>query len=125
MTYSKYCCNFSSKIEAFLASNEKELTIDKCNAFMRRLIYQEARSRWPNKVRVESKVENTWHCLLVQKAGSKEEEEEKENQRREKEKLEIRRAVGLSTLLKKIVESVSVYVSIHKEIIIIISLFLK
>ncbi|XP_012226535.1 poly(A)-specific ribonuclease PARN [Linepithema humile] len=94
-----------SKIEAFLASNEKELTIDKCNAFMRRLIYQEARSRWPNKVRVESKVENTWHCLLVQKAGSKEEEEEKENQRREKEKLEIRRAVGLSTLLKKIVES--------------------
>lgn len=115
----QYCCNFSSKIEVFLASNDKELTIDKCNAFMRRLIYQEARSRWPNKVRIESKVENNWHCLLVQKAGSKEEEEEKENQRREKEKLEIRQAVGLSTLLKKIVESVSIYISTRKEIIFI------
>lgn len=62
-------------------------------------------------MRIENKVENTWHCLLVQKAGSKEEEEKKESQMREREKLEIKQAVGLSSLLKKIVESVSVYVS--------------
>ncbi|XP_072749603.1 poly(A)-specific ribonuclease PARN isoform X2 [Anoplolepis gracilipes] len=94
-----------SRIENFLASDAKEITIDKCNAFMRRLVYQEARIRWPNKVRVESKVENTWLCLSIQKAGTKEEEEQKENQRREREKLEIKQAVGLSNLLKKIVES--------------------
>lgn len=76
---------------------------------MRRLVYQEAKIRWPNKVRVESKVENTWQCLSIQKIGTKEEEEEKENQKREKEKLEIKQAVGLSNLLKKIVESVSTY----------------
>lgn len=75
---------------------------------MRRLVYQEAKIRWPNKVRVESKVENTWHCLSIQKAGTKEEEEEKENRKREKEKLEMKQAVGFSNLLKKIVESVSI-----------------
>lgn len=75
---------------------------------MRRLVYQEARIRWPNKVRIESKIENTWQCLLVQRAGTKEEEEERENERREKEKLEIKQAIGLSSLLKKIVESVSI-----------------
>ncbi|KMQ84136.1 poly -specific ribonuclease parn [Lasius niger] len=94
-----------SRIEDFLTSDAEEITIDKCNAFMRRLVYQEAKIRWPNKVRVESKVENTWQCLSIQKIGTKEEEEEKENKKREKEKLEIKQAVGLSNLLKKIVES--------------------
>lgn len=75
---------------------------------MRRLVYQEARARWPNKVRIETKIENTWQCLLVQRAGTKEEEEGKDNEKREKEKLEVKQAVGLSSLLKKIVESVSI-----------------
>lgn len=71
-------------------------------------MYQEARIRWPNKVRIESKIENTWQCLLVQRVGTKEEEEERENERRAKEKLEIKQAIGFSSLLKKIVESVSI-----------------
>ncbi|XP_024881595.1 poly(A)-specific ribonuclease PARN-like [Temnothorax curvispinosus] len=99
-----------SRIENFLASDAKELTIDRCNGFMRRLVYQEARVRWPNKVKVESKIENTWNCLLVQRVGTKEEEEERENEKREKEKLEIKQAVGLSNLLKKIVESEKIIV---------------
>ncbi|XP_012535917.1 poly(A)-specific ribonuclease PARN isoform X2 [Monomorium pharaonis] len=99
-----------SRIENFLASDAKELTIDRCNGFMRRLVYQEARIRWPNKVRIETKIENTWQCLLVQKTGTKEEEEEKDNEKRQKEKLEIQQAVGLSNLLKKIVESEKIIV---------------
>lgn len=58
-------------------------------------------------MRVESKIENTWHCLSIQKAGTKEEEDKKENQKREKEKLEMKQAIGLSSLLRKIAESVS------------------
>lgn len=72
-------------------------------------MYQEARIRWPNKVRLENKIVNTWNCILVQKAGTEEEEKEKDAQKREKEKLEIVEAVGLSNLLKKIVDSVSVH----------------
>ncbi|XP_070530991.1 poly(A)-specific ribonuclease PARN isoform X2 [Cardiocondyla obscurior] len=94
-----------SRIENFLTSDAKELIIDRCNSFMRRLVYQEARIRWFNKLRIESKIENTWNCLSVQKIGTKEEEEEKEKEKREKEKLELKQAVGLSNLLKKIVES--------------------
>ena len=74
---------------------------------MRRLVYQEARIRWPNKVIIENKMEDGWQCLLVRRVGTNEEEEEMENQKREKEQLEIKQAVGLSNLLKKIVESVS------------------
>ncbi|XP_011867552.1 PREDICTED: poly(A)-specific ribonuclease PARN-like isoform X3 [Vollenhovia emeryi] len=99
-----------SRIENFLASDAKELTIDRCNGFMRRLVYQEARLRWPKKVRVESKIENTWHCLVVQRVGTKEQEEERENERREQEKMEIKEAVGLSNLMKKIVESEKIIV---------------
>lgn len=94
-----------STIENFLASDAKELIIQRCNAFMRRLVYQEARIRWPNKIRLENKIENTWNCILVQRAGTEEEEKEKDSQKREKEKLEIAEAVGLSNLLKKIADS--------------------
>lgn len=59
-------------------------------------------------MRVESKIKNTWNCLLVQKVGTKEQEQEKEDQRREKEKLEFDQAVGVSKLLKKIMNSVSI-----------------
>lgn len=103
-----YIFNFSSKIKSFLASDKEELIIDKCNAFMRRLVYQEARIRWPDEVRVESKIENTWHCLSIQRAGTKEEEEKKDIEKHDKEKSEIKEAIGLSSLFKKIVESVSI-----------------
>ncbi|XP_018342732.1 PREDICTED: poly(A)-specific ribonuclease PARN-like isoform X1 [Trachymyrmex septentrionalis] len=99
-----------SRIENFLASDAKELTIDHCNSFMRRLVYQEARIRWPNKVIIENKMEDGWQCLLVRRVGTNEEEEEMENQKREKEQLEIKQAVGLSNLLKKIVESEKIIV---------------
>ncbi|KAG5319117.1 PARN ribonuclease, partial [Acromyrmex heyeri] len=107
-----------SRIENFLASDAKELTIDHCNGFMRRLVYQEARIRWPNKIIVENKMENGWQCLLVRRAGTKEEEEERENQKQEKEKLEVKEAVGLSNLLKKIVESVKLVGSSNLNLLI-------
>ncbi|XP_018397001.1 PREDICTED: poly(A)-specific ribonuclease PARN-like isoform X2 [Cyphomyrmex costatus] len=99
-----------SRIENFLASDAKELTIDQCNGFIRRLVYQEAELRWPNKIKVENKMKNSWQCLLVRRAGTQEDEKERENQKWEKEKLELKQAVGLSNLLKKIVESEKVIV---------------
>jgi len=100
--------HFSSRIEEFLVSDKEELTIDNCNGFIRRLVYQEARIRWPKKVRIETKVEQTYHCLSIQKVGTNEEEKEKDNQKYAKEELEIKQAVGFSIVLKKIVKSVSI-----------------
>lgn len=99
--------NYSStRIDEFIASDAEELTIDKCNAFIRRLVHQEVRVRWPNKLRVESKSDCSGPSLVVQRSGTKEEEEQKEVERREREKLEIKQAVGLSLLLRKIADSV-------------------
>ncbi|XP_076623597.1 poly(A)-specific ribonuclease PARN isoform X2 [Colletes latitarsis] len=94
-----------SRIDEFIASEAEELTIDKCNAFIRRLVYQEVKVRWPNKLRVESKSDCSGYRLVVQRSGSKEEEEQKETLRREKEITEIKEAIGLSALMKKISDS--------------------
>lgn len=70
-------------------------------------MHQEVRLRWPNKLTVESKSDCFGHSLIVQRISSTEEEEQKETDRREREIAEIKQAVGLSVLLRKIAESVS------------------
>lgn len=70
-------------------------------------MHQEVRVRWPNILRVESRSDFSGQCLVVQKSGSKQKKEQKEADRRKKEKLEIKEAVGLSTLLRKIADSVN------------------
>ncbi|XP_076298678.1 poly(A)-specific ribonuclease PARN isoform X2 [Lasioglossum baleicum] len=94
-----------SRIDKFIASDAEELTIDKCNAYIRKLIHQEVRVRWPNKLRVENRMGCLGHSLLIQRSGTKKEEEQKEVERRDTEKLEIKEAVGLSALMKKIADS--------------------
>ncbi|CAD1472657.1 unnamed protein product, partial [Heterotrigona itama] len=95
-----------SDIDEFITSEEEEeLVIDKCNAFIRRLVYQEAKLRWPNKLRIESKLENFACSLVIQRSGTKEEEEQRDVEKREKERIEIQQAVGLSMLMRKISNS--------------------
>ncbi|XP_076248460.1 poly(A)-specific ribonuclease PARN isoform X2 [Calliopsis andreniformis] len=94
-----------TRIDEFISSDAEELTIDKCNAFIRRLVHQEVRVRWPNKLRVERKQNCSGPSLVVQRSGTKEEEEQKDAERKEREMSEIKQAVGLSTLLRKIADS--------------------
>lgn len=94
-----------TRIDEFITSEAEELTIDKCNAFIRRLVYQEVRVRWPNKLKVESKNDTFGCSLVIQRLGNKEEEEQKEVEKREKEKMEVKQAVGLSILMRKIADS--------------------
>ncbi|XP_006617598.1 poly(A)-specific ribonuclease PARN-like isoform X1 [Apis dorsata] len=94
-----------SRIDEFVTSETEELLIEKCNAFIRRLVYQEVKLRWPNKLKVESKMNNFGCSLVVQRLGTKEEEEQREIEKREREKTEIQQAVGLSILMRKIADS--------------------
>ncbi|CAK9833269.1 Poly(A)-specific ribonuclease PARN [Anthophora retusa] len=94
-----------TRIDEFINSDAEELTIDKCNAFIRRLVHQEVKARWPNKLKVESKLDNFVCNLVVQRLGSKEEEEQKESEKKERERMEVQQAVGLSILMRKIAES--------------------
>ncbi|XP_029035612.1 poly(A)-specific ribonuclease PARN-like isoform X4 [Osmia bicornis bicornis] len=93
-----------SRIEEFITSETEELLIEKCNAYIRRLVHQEVRIRWPNKLKVESRMDNFGCSLAIQRLGTKEEEEQKDTLKREKEKLEIKQAVGLSILMRKIAD---------------------
>lgn len=95
------------KIDEFLESEAEELLIERCNAYIRRLAFQEVRQRWPGKIKMESKIDGAQQALVVYKVGSKEEEEKKEAERREKENMEIKEAVGLTALLRKIADSVN------------------
>lgn len=97
---------FSTRIDEFINSEAEELTIDKCNAFIRRLVHQEVRVRWPNKLKVESKMDNFGCILVIQRLGTKEDEERKEVEKKEREKTEVQQAVGLSLLMRKIADSV-------------------
>lgn len=105
---------FSSRIDNFIESEEEELVLDRCNAFIRRLIYQEVRQRWPDKIRLETKTDTgSMPHIVVYKLGNKEDEEQKEADRREKEKLDVQEAVGLSALLRKIADSVRFLIAHH------------
>ncbi|XP_058798112.1 poly(A)-specific ribonuclease PARN-like isoform X2 [Phymastichus coffea] len=95
-----------ARIDNFIESVEEELVLDRCNAFIRRLIYQEVRQRWPDKIRLETKTDTgSMPHIIAYKLGNKEDEEQKEADRREKEKLDVQEAVGLSALLRKIADS--------------------
>ncbi|XP_051173834.1 poly(A)-specific ribonuclease PARN-like isoform X2 [Leptopilina boulardi] len=94
-----------SKIEEFINSDADKLSIDRCNAFIRRLVYQEVKMKWRKKVNLDFKAEGPNQILVVTKVGTKEEEEKKEAERKEKEQLEMKDAIGLSALLKKISNS--------------------
>ncbi|XP_063979026.1 poly(A)-specific ribonuclease PARN-like isoform X2 [Diachasmimorpha longicaudata] len=93
------------RIDEFLKSEAEELVIERCNGYIRRLAHQEVRQRWPKKIRLESRVEGGSQNLVVYRMGSKEEEEKKEKERQKKERMEIKEAVGLSALLRKIADS--------------------
>lgn len=63
--------------------------------------------RWPNKIKLEGKNDNGYQCLIVTILGTKEVEDKKKAEKIEKEKQELKQAVGLSLVLRKIADSVS------------------
>ncbi|CAL7936045.1 unnamed protein product [Xylocopa violacea] len=93
------------RINEFIKSEAEELLIDKCNAFIRRLVYQEVKQRWPNKLKVENKMDKFGCVLVVQRLGSEEEEKQKEAEKLEKEIMEVEQALGLTTIIRKIAQS--------------------
>ncbi|XP_023316905.1 poly(A)-specific ribonuclease PARN-like isoform X1 [Trichogramma pretiosum] len=94
-----------SRLEDFVKSEDESYVLDRYNAFIRRLIHQEVQLRWPDKIRLENKIENGNCVVIAYKTGNKEEEAQREKERREKEKQDIQQAVGLSALLQKIADS--------------------
>lgn len=97
-----------SRIETFLASSEpEELELDRCNAFVRKLIFQTVRQRFDsNAVQLESRLtDGRNRVLVVTRGGSPEERRKREKEKRDKELQDLEDAVVFSLVLKKISES--------------------
>ena len=99
---------FSKQIDDFLKSNESELIIDNSNNFYRKLIYQLIEAKYFDKVSASAKtLENNHKVILVGHKRSPEEEKLFELEKIKKEQEEIDNAIGLSTVMQLISESVS------------------
>lgn len=101
--------NFFSrkKLEDFLASNETELQLPKCNAYLRRLIYQTKTERFSDKVHLDTRVIEKDRLLFATKLKSTEERDEIEQKKHEDLVDQMEDYIGFSKVVRMIVESVS------------------
>lgn len=99
---------FRADIESFLLSDEKELLIDKCNGFQRKLVYELIDEKYLNKVSTSSKnLENNRKGILIVRKRTMEEELELNDLKIKEEEEKINNIVGISLLMKEISSSVS------------------
>ncbi|XP_068632041.1 poly(A)-specific ribonuclease PARN-like [Battus philenor] len=95
------------KVREFLDENKTdEMEIDRCNAFMRRLLFQELGSRFKQEAFVETKIlENKSRILKVTRIKSEDEGKNRDTQKKEKEWEEFEDAVGFSKVARMISQS--------------------
>ncbi|KAL0892772.1 hypothetical protein ABMA27_014478 [Loxostege sticticalis] len=95
------------RVRKFLDSNDSdELEIDRCNAFIRRLLFQELGTRFKDEAFVETKVlENKNRVLKVSRIKSSDETKDRDTQKKEKEWEEFEDAVGFSKVARMISQS--------------------
>ncbi|XP_023943220.2 poly(A)-specific ribonuclease PARN [Bicyclus anynana] len=102
-----YIEGICKKVREFLNDDKsEEMEIDRCNAFIRRLLFQELGARFKNEAFVESKVlENKNRVLKVTKLKSVSEVKDLDTQKKEKEWEEFEEAVGFSKVARMISQS--------------------
>ncbi|XP_045497210.1 poly(A)-specific ribonuclease PARN-like isoform X1 [Colias croceus] len=95
------------KVQDFLNSDKtEEMEIDRCNAFMRRLLFQELGARFKEEVFVETKVlENKDRVLKVTRLSSADDRRSRDVEKKEKEWEEFEDAVGFSKVARMISQS--------------------
>ncbi|CAH0719594.1 unnamed protein product, partial [Brenthis ino] len=94
-------------VRTFLDENKSdEMEIDRCNGFIRRLLFQELGLRFKDEAFVETKVlENKDRVLKVTRIKSANDSKSKDAKRKEKEWEEFEEAVGFSRVARMISQS--------------------
>nr|XP_026490912.1 poly(A)-specific ribonuclease PARN-like isoform X1 [Vanessa tameamea]XP_026490913.1 poly(A)-specific ribonuclease PARN-like isoform X2 [Vanessa tameamea] len=95
------------KVREFLDNSKSdEMEIDRCNAFIRRLLFQELGARFKNEAFVETKIlENKDRVLKVSRLTPENKGENRNLQKKEKEWEEFEEAVGFSKVARMISQS--------------------
>lgn len=90
-----------------IADDAKNIVIENCNGFQRKLIYQLIEKEFAKDVTASSIQKDNMKVISIGRKISLEEQREITRQKNEDDEEEYRRQVGLSALLQKISESVS------------------
>lgn len=96
-------------LDNFLKSEDTELQLPKCNAFLRKLIYQMVSNKYSDEIRLETRVLENKDRILYALKSSVEEREEVERKKCEQELSDLKDAVGFSTVIQYIADSVSCF----------------
>lgn len=102
-----------TKIQKFLEQNEcdgeKTVVFGNCNAFQRKLVYQVIQKEFYDEVTATSQTMNNQKVIVIERKWSVERQKKEIEQHNEDDENEYRRLVGLSALLLKISQSVSIF----------------
>lgn len=103
----KYIEDVCKQVREFVDDKKQnELEIDKCNAFQRRLLFQELSTRFKNEIFLETKVlDNKNRVLKVTRLLTDNDEQERERLRKEREWEEFEDAVGFTKVARMISQS--------------------
>lgn len=99
-------------VHEFLRSDEKEITVEHCNAFRRKLVYQLLEQEFANQVFSSSRKlpHSTINVIVIQRKKSDAEEQKYYADKLQQENDAIEDYIGFTTIVKLLSESVSAYV---------------
>lgn len=86
----------------------KNVVFGNCTAFQRKLIYQVIQKEFHDDVTATSQTANNQKVMVIERKWSTERQQKEVQQQNEEDESEYRRLVGLSALLLKISQSVSI-----------------
>ncbi|XP_066249816.1 poly(A)-specific ribonuclease PARN-like [Euwallacea similis] len=92
-------------LEEFLQSEEPEIQLPKCNAFLRRLIYQTNTEKFHDKIQLETRTVEKDRILVASKLKSREERDEVEQKKFQKLFAQMENFIGFSKVIRMIIES--------------------
>lgn len=101
--------NIRQSVNEFLASDEKEITIEHCNAFRRKLVYQLLEQEFANKVFASPRklTNSSIKVIVIQRKKTNSEEKQYFADKLEQEWAEMEDYIGFTTILKQLSDSVS------------------
>lgn len=90
------------------AETEKNVVFGNCNAFQRKLIYQVIQRDFQKQITATSRTMDNQKVIVIERKWSTDRQKQEVEQQNQDDEREYRRLVGLSALLLKISQSVSV-----------------
>lgn len=98
---------YRKSLEDFIASEAQELKLPKCNAFLRRLIYQTNTEKFWDKIELETRNVDKDRILIASRLKTPQERRDTEEKKYANLIAQMEDYIGFSKVIRMIVDSVS------------------